>query len=1266
MTKDKTSKRTGAAARWLLLTLLTLIDFVQGARATDRTLDGNATSGYSINMPATGTDNLILDGTVTTFKVYSDGGPSRYYSNNSSGTLVLTAPDGYVLQVSGTVTTEIGNKDYLQVHDGSTTSATQLGKLTSSSRGATTAIPNCTSSGNSMTLYFKSDGYVNYIGLNLTVMLIDPSMTYDITVNSATGGSVVASVDNTSATKSTAGKTVTLTATPSEGYVLQGITVNDGNNDISITGGTFVNNTATFTMPNAAVTVTPTFTTAKTADEGLYLNMPATGTVSGTIPEGVTSFKVYDDGGSTGNYSDNYAGVLVLTAPDGYILQVNGTVTTERSSDYLQVHDGGSTGATQLGKFASSSGGTETSIPTCLSSGNQMTLYFHSNYITNYAGLNLTVTLFNTAPYDINIDDVTGGSVMASVDNSSVTSAIAGQTVTLTATPSEGYVLQGITVNDGNNDIIVTGGTFTNNTATFKMPLAAVTVPPIFTNTLTTEGGLYINMPTTGTVNGTIPTDVTSFKVYDAGGKDGNYSNQCTGTLVLTAPDGYVLQVSGTVTTEGVYDELQVHDGKSTSASQLGKFYSNLEGQSTAITTCVSSGNQMTLYFESDGSSNYAGLDLTVTVLPTYSVTLNTNDGTINSGNVTSYTYGIGATLPTDVTKTGYTFGGWYTTSELTGDAMTEIAADAFGDKTFWAKWTATNYTVTYNIDGGSVATDNPTTYTIETADFTLNNPTRKGYTFTGWTGSNGETPQTSVTIAQGSTGDKTYTANWAFDLSDGGTEAEPYEIASVADWNLFAASVKSGTTFTGKYVKLGADLENISTIVGDNDHAFSGTFNGDGHTLKVDINVTNSSTFAAPFAVLNDGTIKNLTVTGNVTSNSGRVGGLVGVQNSGTSVIDHCTVDVDVTSSISGDNTIGGVMAFATNGITELTISNTLYTGSVRLTGEPHYTGAFVAAVNKTVSFINCLSNGTTAKGSRISGTLWGYQGGGTYTAINCYYKEGIDASRMEGTAVSAEQLASGEVCYLLNGSTSDGTLAWYQTIDEDTTPVLDKTHKTVRYAGGTVGYLNDALTIDDNAAFSVENEVSGVNVTFNRTFTAGNWSTIILPFALTATQMDAAFSGYTYKVVELTGVTDGNLSFTSVTAMEADKPYLIKFTETPASPLVFNDVTLTATPSVADAAVSNGTESAALVGSYAETSVPQGAYILQQNKIWLVTTDDVKIKPFRAYLTYSEPAMAPARSLSFFVDGDAWYTIGGQRLSAKPTVGGVYIHNGKKVVIK
>ena len=70
-------------------------------------------------------------------------------------------------------------------------------------------------------------------------------------------------------------------------------------------------------------------------------------------------------------------------------------------------------------------------------------------------------------------------------------------------------------------------------------------------------------------------------------------------------------------------------------------------------------------------------------------------------------------------------------------------------------------YTITYNLNGGSVSPENPSSYTVETESITLNNPVKEGYTFTGWTGSNGETPQTTVTIAKGSTGNKTYTANW-------------------------------------------------------------------------------------------------------------------------------------------------------------------------------------------------------------------------------------------------------------------------------------------------------------------------------------------------------------------------------------------------------------------------------------------------------------------------------------------------------------------------
>ena len=70
------------------------------------------------------------------------------------------------------------------------------------------------------------------------------------------------------------------------------------------------------------------------------------------------------------------------------------------------------------------------------------------------------------------------------------------------------------------------------------------------------------------------------------------------------------------------------------------------------------------------------------------------------------------------------------------------------------------NYPISYVLGGGSV-TGNPTSYTIETTSFTLKNPTRTGYTFSGWSGSNGSTPQLSVTVNKGTIGEKVYSANW-------------------------------------------------------------------------------------------------------------------------------------------------------------------------------------------------------------------------------------------------------------------------------------------------------------------------------------------------------------------------------------------------------------------------------------------------------------------------------------------------------------------------
>lgn len=76
-------------------------------------------------------------------------------------------------------------------------------------------------------------------------------------------------------------------------------------------------------------------------------------------------------------------------------------------------------------------------------------------------------------------------------------------------------------------------------------------------------------------------------------------------------------------------------------------------------------------------------------IAPGYTVMLNTNGGAVNSGNVTCYFVDTGATLPTDVTKSGCNFAGWYDNSGLTGEAVTSIPANATGNKEYWAKWTS-------------------------------------------------------------------------------------------------------------------------------------------------------------------------------------------------------------------------------------------------------------------------------------------------------------------------------------------------------------------------------------------------------------------------------------------------------------------------------------------------------------------------------------------------------------------------------------------------
>lgn len=146
-----------------------------------------------------------------------------------------------------------------------------------------------------------------------------------------------------------------------------------------------------------------------------------------------------------------------------------------------------------------------------------------------------------------------------------------------------------------------------------------------------------------------------------------------------------------------------------------------------------------------------------------YTVTLNIGTGIDSVSGSGLYKYGATVTIDASMTA-GYQ---WY---EWKGTYDTDTQTYTFTMPAYNVSNTANailiTYTISYEMNGGNAT--NPTSYNVNTETFTLNNPTKEGYKFIGWTGSNGTTPQTVVSIFKGSTGDRYYIANW---------ESDQYEI---------------------------------------------------------------------------------------------------------------------------------------------------------------------------------------------------------------------------------------------------------------------------------------------------------------------------------------------------------------------------------------------------------------------------------------------------------------------------------------------------------
>ena len=132
--------------------------------------------------------------------------------------------------------------------------------------------------------------------------------------------------------------------------------------------------------------------------------------------------------------------------------------------------------------------------------------------------------------------------------------------------------------------------------------------------------------------------------------------------------------------------------------------------------------------------------------------------GNAGSSQVYFYTVEQTVTLPTP-TRTGYTFLGWTGEGITTPQPNVTIPKGSTGDKKYIENWELTEYNITMDLNGGSG--HEKVVYTMTDEDFELPTPTRNGYEFSGWTGEGITTPQTSVKIPKGSTGNKAYTANW-------------------------------------------------------------------------------------------------------------------------------------------------------------------------------------------------------------------------------------------------------------------------------------------------------------------------------------------------------------------------------------------------------------------------------------------------------------------------------------------------------------------------
>ena len=572
---------------------------------------------------------------------------------------------------------------------------------------------------------------------------------------------------------------------------------------------------------------------------------------------------------------------------------------------------------------------------------------------------------------------------------------------------------------------------------------------------------------------------------------------------------------------------------------------------------------------------------------------------------------------------------------------------------------------------GGTISVVDGTTVTLSYNGTLPTGCIHEGYIVT----KDGTDPaETSFTMpASNVTVSVTVTDLWGVsaDPAADGSADHPYVITNAAGLDLLAQRVNGGEDYYFKYFKLMNDIaypyatdwdaadsqENNFTRIGTGPEPFYGTFDGQGHTIS-GIRIYSSDYCQGLFGCINEGCVRNVTLADARITGKDIVAGIAG-HNSGT--IENCHVTANVLIGATGDNTYnhGGIAGQNLGTVDGCTSSATL--------SQAIYCGGIVGCNEYDKNVVkNCLAVGVTIYGDNFFvGAIVGFNPGGTLS--HNYYSDCTALGRTYDIGCSGADVTA-----------NDGAV--------------------------------EATILSDAA--SVPTDLSG-KVAFHREFTGGKASTVIFPFDYEKGTEGTyyTFGGVTYDGNKGKWVATMN-EYTGTT-LSANTPYLFVPAGTEAhKPVLFHGE---AAASISAGTTTNGnwqfkgvyaekTWAAADCGrdyGFAATSgkATDGATDVEAGD-FVMLAEGAHIKPLRSYLTYTgtdnpwTTTNAPAHRASTgdmpasisvvlvsadgsttkitttdftdLTDSDgAWYTLSGTRLNGKPSAKGLYIHNGKKVVI-